>query len=494
MMDGKTFYNLFSEKLGFDESAADFVYNAFLSELQNRLESGKTIEIEGVGFFKRKDADSLIFVSAEGNEEKLYEEINLPAIQENEFELNENVFAVGGNSPILPAEEAADSDKISSIEKTLNSLSEQIDSFSIIDDFDPIEYSQSKNETEETNDSWHEELKEELLSEDLFDDEESIDENTEPELNSEENTEEESGEEDSEIVEELNAEINDAPDAEEENEIPSEEEKNEEEASSGEEKENLKNDVIEQEDLDKVFGDVEDSDSEEKEETPGKDKEEKKKRFKFFGKKKDKKENKKDKSKKTDDPEKTETGESEEKRKLSKKLIILIAVFAVVTLAGVYFFFFTGGNEEERGEGEKTEVVDSAKAERTPITPEELGETKDKTGKIEVDVHHPEKTKTESSYDVVDPRLIKKFPNEKKLTNKIYFANGKYMVQLSSWRDSERASQIVNKLYENGFNAFVVKAYLPQLGGTWYRVRIGFFDTLKEAKDFLRKREYLYVR
>ena len=493
-MDGKTFYNLFSEKLGFNESAADLVYNAFLSELQNRLEPGKTIEIEGVGFFKRKDSDSLIFVSAEGNEEKLYEEINLPSIQENEFELNENVFAVGGNSPILPAEEAADSDKINAIEETLKSLSEQIDSFNILDDFDPIEYSQSKNATEETDDSWHEELKEELLSDDLFDEDESIEENTEPELKSEENIEEETGIEDSGIVEELNAEINEDPDAEEEKEVPPEEEKDEEEVNSGEEKENLKNDVIEQEDLDKVFGDVEDSGSEEKEETPDSDKEEKKKRFKFFGKKKDKKEKKKDKSKKTDDTEKTENEESEEKKKLSKKLIILIALFAVVTLAGVYFFFFTGSGEEEHPEKENKEVVDSTEHKRTPITPEELGATKDKTGKIEVDVHHPEKTKTENSYDVVDPRLIKEFPNEKKLTNKIYFANGKYMVQLSSWRDSERASQIVNKLYENGFNAFVVKAYLPQLGGTWYRVRIGFFDTLKEAKDFLRKREYLYVR
>ncbi len=501
MIDGKTFFNLFSDKLGFEESVSDVVYAAFLAELKNKLNDGQTAEIEGVGFFKRKDSETLIFVNEKGSGEKLFEEIKLPAENVNEFELNENVFAVGGESPVLSADDITDAEKVSRLEEKLNRLAEEIDSYKILDDFDPLEYSQSKSEDSETDESWHDEIKEELLSEDLFDDDESFEEENEEE-SAEENQDEKNN-----IVDELNAEINEEMEKEEENAAPEETEENTEESEAvedEEEKENLENDVIDQEDLDKVFGEDEDDKPDDEKKT---DKKEKKKKFKLFGKKKEKKEKKpkkkKEKKKKkkgkdkdeTEDVEKNESGENEEnaeKKKLSTKLIILIAVFVVVTLGGVYYFFFMG--EDEPPEEAKTEAVDTTKAERTPITPEELGARKDKTGKIEVDVHNPEKTKAEDSYNFIDPRLMKEFPHEKKLTNKIYFSDGKYMVQLSSWRDSERASQIVEKLYENGFNAFVVKAFLPQLGGTWYRVRIGFFDTLKEAKEFLKKREYLHVR
>jgi cell division protein FtsN len=33
-----------------------------------------------------------------------------------------------------------------------------------------------------------------------------------------------------------------------------------------------------------------------------------------------------------------------------------------------------------------------------------------------------------------------------------------------------------------GENAFVVEADLPQLDGIWYRVRVGYFNSLSEAR------------
>ncbi len=498
MIDGKAFYDLFSSEFGFDISNSDLVYKSFLAELRKKLQVGKTISIEGIGFFKREDENTLVFVNENELDDKLFEKIELPAEDENEFELNENVFAIGGDSPVIPVENVSDPDKVEVLQKVLENISEKINDYKIIDDFDPLTYADSRGKKEDESEPWHNELKEELLSDDIFD--EDIDDES---VDSTENIEDIVKEE-PDLIEELNAEIiaEDEPEEKVEKEEETIPEESEEELTEPEEEDEngtLENDVIAQEDLDRVFGD-DDSEEEIKEESKEKEKETKKKKFKLFGKKKEKKpkkekkkKDKKSKKKKKDEPEKEGEEGNEEKKKSKKLLIILIAVFLLITLGGVYFFFFTGG-EEPAAEHEKTAKVDSVKEKRTPITPEELGMKEKREMEIPVDIHNPEKTKGEDSYNVIDPRLMKTFPHEKRITNKIYFSDGKYMVQLSSWRDSERASQIVEKLYSNGFNAFVVKAYLPQLGGTWYRVRIGFFDTLKEAKDFIKKREFLYVR
>jgi hypothetical protein len=239
--------------------------------------------------------------------------------------------------------------------------------------------------------------------------------------------------------------------------------------------------------------------------------------LKKFGKKK--KEKNKPEESKEDKDKQEENGEEDGKKKISKKLlIILIAVFVLITAGGVYFFFFSGGEEgteevktehakEEEGHGgghgehgeEKMSIEDSLALHRKkPLTPEEIGEHIPSETEYSVDVNKPEQPE-DISYlisgtELEDPLSIKDFPNEVKISNTLYKVGNKYMVQVSSWKRSSRAITIVEKLRRAGYNAFIVKAYLPSLGGTWYRVRIGFFKTLEEAKEFLRKKEYLNVR
>jgi len=61
-------------------------------------------------------------------------------------------------------------------------------------------------------------------------------------------------------------------------------------------------------------------------------------------------------------------------------------------------------------------------------------------------------------------------------------AEGKYTVQVSSWQTRRRAERDAERFSAKGFRAYVQSADLPELGGTWYRVRVGSYATRNEAR------------
>lgn len=72
--------------------------------------------------------------------------------------------------------------------------------------------------------------------------------------------------------------------------------------------------------------------------------------------------------------------------------------------------------------------------------------------------------------------------------SKTIFTDGtKFVFQVSSWRNKSKAESEVRKLKAQGFDAFIVQANIPQKGGIWYRVRVGYFDSLNEAQNNQRK-------
>jgi len=83
--------------------------------------------------------------------------------------------------------------------------------------------------------------------------------------------------------------------------------------------------------------------------------------------------------------------------------------------------------------------------------------------------------------------LYREIPNDKSITDRIYFNDGKYTVQASSWKSASIAEREVQKLKKRGFDAFIVKVFLKSKGSTWNRVRIGYFNSKLEAEEFLRK-------
>ena len=56
-----------------------------------------------------------------------------------------------------------------------------------------------------------------------------------------------------------------------------------------------------------------------------------------------------------------------------------------------------------------------------------------------------------------------------------------YCYQVSSFRTKVKADGEAKDLKSKGYNSFVVIADLPELDGTWFRVRVGYFNSLDEA-------------
>lgn len=72
--------------------------------------------------------------------------------------------------------------------------------------------------------------------------------------------------------------------------------------------------------------------------------------------------------------------------------------------------------------------------------------------------------------------------NERHVGNMIFTDGNQYCFQVSSYRTRERAERDAQKYRNMGYDVFVVEANLPSLDGIWYRVRIGYFDSLSEAR------------
>lgn len=528
----------FAEVFNIEENLSAAAYEIFIEKLSEKLKTGETLSIPGFGFFNKNSETEIRFIDAlREDEDKLFTKIELKKEKQAQFDFDESLLDVGAEKPVA---NVLDESVVSELESLSGKIEEKLDEFEILPDFDPYMLELTmENETETPEEH---ETEEDFLEEELeknIDNANELDTDLQKELEEEllSDFDEDGSEEGEENPEDLTKEEfpNDEEEAatqeESEEEIPEEPEETPEEASENDSHENQ---IMDEEELNNFLNDEEDTGEEsEKEEAKEEKKEEEKKDDKEEDKKSKKKKSlfgflsflkkkKKDKGEKEEKEDKKkedeENGEEEGKKKISKKLlIILIAVFIVITAGGVYYFFFMGndshseevveeghGKSEEGGHGGgehgEESIEDSLRRHRKhPLTPEEIGEHREASEHFSVDANKPhEKAVNESAplieTELEDPLSIKEFPHEKKISNTIYYNEGKYMVQISSWKRSSRAIKIVEKLRRYGYNAFIVKAYLPALGGTWYRVRIGFFDTLEDAKEFLRKKEYLNVR
>jgi len=76
--------------------------------------------------------------------------------------------------------------------------------------------------------------------------------------------------------------------------------------------------------------------------------------------------------------------------------------------------------------------------------------------------------------------------NERVVKGTIFSDGSTFVVQVSSWPDKNKAASEVARLLRAGHNAFMTEAYVPQKGGTWFRVRVGYFLSLSEAEKYLR--------
>lgn len=69
--------------------------------------------------------------------------------------------------------------------------------------------------------------------------------------------------------------------------------------------------------------------------------------------------------------------------------------------------------------------------------------------------------------------------------------SGKYTIQLGSHRSLEEAEAFAEGFKVRGYNPIINEAELPNRG-IWYRVSLGVFETVSEAKEFVKKEQSLF--
>lgn len=72
------------------------------------------------------------------------------------------------------------------------------------------------------------------------------------------------------------------------------------------------------------------------------------------------------------------------------------------------------------------------------------------------------------------------FENERAVRGTIFTDGNLYCYQVSSWKRKNVAEQETQKLKDKGFEAFIMEAEIPGRG-IWYRVRVGYFNSLDDA-------------
>ncbi len=224
--------------------------------------------------------------------------------------------------------------------------------------------------------------------------------------------------------------------------------------------------------------------------------------------------------------EETVLEEPKPKKNIFGKLFAFtLATLVVITAIALYLYFKSGLPNQEIVQQTSTENqaqnINSAENPRNTISRESLGLNPDDFSEFPTTATPPTPVKEGGSVDVSKilgntesrnqpkneeilresqkedlARKAQTVQNNKpsagetRLTDMVFYDGKSYNFQISSWKNKMLAQTEVNRLRAQGFNAFLVEAYLPDKGGTWYRIRIGSFKSEQEALDFKKKNSF----
>ena len=488
------------------EGKENFAFEVFKKYLTENLETGKAVKVPGVGLFQLKrepvpreerkssggTKDFLVFVPAESSEEvkvvKDFLQIPVESNVPKDDEHIADIFSLSVNKPLAPVAETGEDETpvTEKVEKLMLSaeVQENLDILSSL--FSPtpvateekeeeilkeslaqqeaeeevknqlVEEKEIETETkEEAEDFWDTNLEKELIEEEEPAEELSISEKQE-----EENSEEKiSGEEAPELTE---AEGNSVEVTAEEKAEKSNPEEKIEEDPFGALEESI-NEAVEEEIPEEEIEEIVERNETVVEEEPAEDS--------------------------VEETKEEEQEESPEAKKSKKKYYY---IGAAVLLVLIYLIFFTGGGNKEP---EKI-VQDTTKTEKQakPKIVAKLDSAKpvskvNNTAQIK---SGQKQTKSQASNKGITKQqmsasLYKNIKKEKSVSKNIYYDGKEYMVQVSSWRNPMLAEIETKRLRKKGLKAFIVKAYVRRFKKYFYRVRIGGFETLEQAKIFRQK-------
>ncbi len=121
---------------------------------------------------------------------------------------------------------------------------------------------------------------------------------------------------------------------------------------------------------------------------------------------------------------------------------------------------------------------------------EEFSEDKKEFGNIDSKSVVPsEVAPTGVTPKAVEPQTIVEPPKEDSSSDKL---TGKYTIQIGSYRAINDAEQFADGYKVRGYNPIINEVELRSRG-IWYRVSLGAFEAINEAKDFILKNKTLFA-
>jgi cell division protein FtsN len=163
---------------------------------------------------------------------------------------------------------------------------------------------------------------------------------------------------------------------------------------------------------------------------------------------------------------------------------ILMAVLVLLVLGTTTFYLYKKGKWPFK---KKTPVVaqiqEEAFPEEPPMTeqnPQQAMQPQDTSNVALLETPLVDDTSKEAPSTMAAGAAAKKTPAESMPMKKLSDMQGNFTVQVSAFRDKKQADEIVGRLEDGGYPAFVET--IPMKGVNWYTVRIGHYPSRADAK------------
>lgn len=174
----------------------------------------------------------------------------------------------------------------------------------------------------------------------------------------------------------------------------------------------------------------------------------------------------------------------------------------IIIIVAFYFLFIDGDSPKTELPSNDTETVDQMPQEQNgnpgdnneviqndskqPVT-EAKNPQQVETVKNEVPKPKEKETSSEVQKPAVSSELYRTISGDKVAQGTIYTDGKYYTIQIGASRNKAVTEREVKRYRSQGHNAFILQVNIPSKGGTWYRMRIGDFNTLQEAKNYKQK-------
>jgi len=186
-----------------------------------------------------------------------------------------------------------------------------------------------------------------------------------------------------------------------------------------------------------------------------------------------------------------------------KKEIILVLIFVIVLIITSFTLGIRLGKKlslDEAGvkeEDVKTVELKSVAEEEADLTVAEDSKLSDEEklkklmdeskGRLtdELEKFSKEDQSTKSSNEVAENVSSNEVSTSAQVTD------GKFTIQLGSYNTVEEAKQFAEGFTVRGYSPIINEVKIPNKG-QWYRVSLGFFQTVEEAKTYIRSEQSLF--